>query len=105
MYILASKGLEVAKKLREIESIMSGNEDEIPLKDGFGIIQNHCLVHINEYDNIIRVKDGNRIAEVYISEIHGKIKLKCALCGSEVCVHVNFDYSLPSVRELMKRYK
>jgi DNA-binding PadR family transcriptional regulator len=83
MYILTSKGLEVAKKLWEIENIMSGKEEEIPLEEEFGIIQNHYLVHINEYDNIVRVKDGNRIAEVYISNIHGKIKLKCALCDSE----------------------
>jgi hypothetical protein len=51
------------------------------------------------------VKDGNRIAEVYISNIHGKIKLKCALCDSKDCVHVNFAYSLPSIRELMEKYK
>jgi len=105
MYTLTSKGLEVAKKLREIENIMSGKEEEIPLEEEFGIIQNHYPVHINEYDNIVRVKDGNRIAEVYISNIHGKIKLKCALCDSEDCVHVNFAYSLPSVRELMEKYK
>jgi len=51
------------------------------------------------------VKGGNRIVEVYISDIYGKIKLKCALCDSEYCVHVNFAYSFPSVRELMERYK
>jgi hypothetical protein len=27
------------------------------------------------------------------------------LCDSEDCVHVNFAYSLPSVRELMEKYK
>jgi len=53
MYTLTSKGLEVAKKLWEIENIMSGKEEEIPLGEDFGIIQNHCLVHINEYDNIV----------------------------------------------------
>jgi len=105
IYTLISKCLKVAKKLREIENIMSGKEEEIPPEEEFGIIQNHYLVHINEYDNIVRVKDGNRIAEVYISDIHGKIKLKCALCDSEDCVHVNFAYSLPSVRELMEKYK
>jgi len=31
----------VAKKLWEIENIMSGKEEEIPLEEEFGIIQNH----------------------------------------------------------------
>ena len=95
----------MAKKLWEIENIISGKEEGIPLEEEFGIIQNHYPVHINEYDNIIRLKDGNRIAEVYISHIHGKIKLKCALGDSEDCVHINFAYSLPSVWELIERYK
>jgi len=99
MYTLTSKGLEVAKKFWEIENIMSGKEEVIPLEEEFDIIQNHYLVHINEYENIIRVKDVERIAEVCISNINGKIKLKCALCDSENCVHVNFAYSLPPVRE------
>jgi len=51
------------------------------------------------------LKDGNRIEEVYISNNHSKIKLKCALCDSKDCVHGNFAYSLPSVRDLMEKYK
>jgi len=31
MYALISKGLEVAKKLREIKNIMSDKKEEIPL--------------------------------------------------------------------------
>jgi len=103
MYTLTPKGQEIARKLIEIDKIMNGKEEDIPLEEEFAVIQGHYLVHINEIDNIVRVKDGNRIADVYISNLRGKIKLKCALCDSEDCVHVNFAYSLPKVRELMEK--
>jgi len=37
MYTLTSKGLEIAKKLREIENILNGKEDEIPLGEDFAL--------------------------------------------------------------------
>jgi hypothetical protein len=53
----------------------------------------------------MKVNDGNKMTDVYIPNLRGKIRLKCALCDSEDCVHVNFAYSLPRVRELMESMK
>jgi len=105
MYTLTPKGQEVAKKLKEIDKIMNGREEEISLEEEFGGMQGHFLVHVNAIDNIVRIKDGNRIADVYVRNIGNKIKLYCDLCGSDSCIHVNFAYSLTRVRELIEKFR
>jgi DNA-binding HxlR family transcriptional regulator len=105
IYSLTTLGLEVALKLEDINKILSKSGKGPSLEDGLNVLKSQFLEHVNAIDNVVRVKDGPRIADVYVKELHGKIKLKCELCDSESCIHANFAYSLPEVRELLEKYK
>ena len=60
------------------------------------------MAHVNVMDNVVRIRDGSRVAEVYLKELRGKVKPWCDLCDSESCLHVNFSWSLPEVRTVVE---
>ena len=98
VYSLTSKGRKIAFKLREITSIASeetGNESLLER------LYRTFLVHVNVMDDLVRIQDGSRIAEVFVSKLRGRMRLRCSLCDSENCVHVNFSWSLPEIRALL----
>lgn len=102
VYSLMDKGKKIAEKLADINWILSHNEEinEQALNELYQTV----LEHVNVIDNVVRVKDGKRIADVYVRELHGKIKLHCDLCDSDSCIHVNFAYTLPEVRKLIEEH-
>lgn len=98
VYTLTDKGDRIALKLREINAIASTGAKKTSFFEG---LYQSLLEHVNVMDNMIRIQDGNRIAEVYLKEMQGRMKLWCDFCNSESCVHVNFAWSMPEVRGLL----
>ena len=98
VYTLTARGNRIALKLREIDAIASTREKTTSLFQG---LYQSLLEHVNVMENMVRIQDGNRIAEIYLKEVQGWMRLRCELCESEECVHVNFAWSLPEVRALI----
>ena len=68
VYSLTERGRQIALKLKEISLIADSSKSRKSLLED---LYQTLLIHVNVMDNLVRVQDGNRIAEVYLKEIQG----------------------------------